>query len=195
MMLMDYAGNHIQQIDIRQYSSSENLLSREQGRRIFQRIEEELRTLSEGGILLLDLRNISYATVACLIEILYILDVPRERGFQDKYVILRSDSRNRDLNDCLTLALKEKGKAVSLVDESGKCRVLGELTKAQRDTLEIIRDRREATSTEISKLLNIPINAASNRLKDLYDMKLVKREEKILPGTGGRQFVYRRILC
>ncbi len=195
MMLMDYAGNHIQQIDIRQYSSSENLLSREQGRRIFQRIEEELRTLSEGGILLLDLRNISYATVACLIEILYILDMPRERGFQDKYIILKSDSRNRDLNDCLTLALKEKGKAVSLVDEKGNCRVLGELTKAQRDTLEIIRDRREATSTEISKLLNIPINAASNRLKDLYDMKLVKREEKVLPGTGGRQFVYRRILC
>jgi hypothetical protein len=194
-MLMNYAEDHIQQIDIRQYSRNENLLSREQGRRIFQRIEEELRKLSEGGILLLDLRNISYATAACLIEILNILDVPREREFQDKYVVLKSDSRNRDLNDCLILALKEKGKAISWVDEKGNCRVLGELTKAQKDTLEIIRNRREATSTEMSKLLNIPINAASNRLKDLYDMKLVKREERILPGTGGRQFVYRRILC
>lgn len=192
---MNYAENYIQQIDIRQYSKNENLLSREQGRRIFQRIEEELRKLPEGGILLLDLRNISYATAACLIEILSILDVPREREFQDKYIVLKSDSRNRDLNDCLTLALKEKSKAILWVDEKGNCCVLGELTKAQKDTLEIIRNRRKATSTEISKLLNIPISAASNRLKDLYDMKLVKREERILPGTGGRQFVYRRALC
>ncbi len=192
---MNYAENHIQQIDIRQYSRKENLLSREQGRRILQRIEDDLRKLPEGGILLLDLRNISYATAACLIEILSVLDVPRERAFQDKYIVLKSDSRNRDLNDCLTLALKEKGKAVWWVDGKGNCRVLGELTKAQKDTLEIIRNRREATSTEIGELLNIPINAASNRLKDLYDMKLVKREERILPGTGGRQFVYRRILC
>lgn len=192
---MNYAENHIQQIDIRQYSKNENLLSREQGRQIFQRIEEELKKLSQGGILLLDLRNISYATAACLIEILYILDVPREREFQDKYIVLRLDSINRDLNDCLTLALKEKSRAISWVDEKGNCRVLGELTKAQKDTLEIIRDRPEATSTGVAKILNIPINAASNRLKDLYDMKLVKREERILPGTGGRQFVYRRILC
>jgi DNA-binding transcriptional ArsR family regulator len=192
---MNYAENHIQQIDIRQYSRNENLLSREQGRRISQRIEEELRRLPEGGILLLDLRNISYATAACLIEILSILDVPGERELQDKYVVLKSDSRNRDLNDCLTLALKERSKAILWVDEKGNCRVLGELTKAQRDTLEIIRNRREATSTEISELLKIPINAASNRLKDLYDMKLVKREERILSCTGGRQFVYRRTLC
>jgi DNA-binding transcriptional ArsR family regulator len=194
-MPMNYGEDHIRQIDIRQYSGNENLLSREQGRRIFQRIEQELRKLPEGGVLLLDLRNISYATAACLIEVLSILDVPRERELQDKYIVLKSDSRNRDLNACLTLALKENGKAILWVDEKGNCLVLGELTKAQRDTLEIIRNRREATSTEISKLLNIPINAASNRLKDLYDMKLVKREERILPGTGGRQFVYRRTLC
>ena len=192
---MNYAENHIQQIDIRQYSRKENLLSREQGRRIFQRIEDDLRKLPEGGILLLDLRNISYATAACLIEILSVLDVPRERAFQDKYIVLKSDGRNRDLNDCLILALKEKSMAILSVDEKGDCRVLGELTKAQRDTLEIIKNRREATSSEISRLLNIPISAASNRLKDLYDMKLVKREERILPGTGGRQFVYRRVLC
>ena len=46
-----------------------------------------------------------------------------------------------------------------------------------------------------SELLNIPINAASNRLKDLYDMKLVTREERILTSTGGRQFVYRCVFC
>ncbi len=80
-------------------------------------------------------------------------------------------------------------------DEKGKLEILGEITKAQRDTLKIVIKKKEITSTELSTLFNIPINAASNRLKDLYSMKLVKRSERILPFTGGRQFIYRSLIC
>ena len=107
---------------------------------------------------------------------------------------MRSDHANHDLNDCLLLALKEKSRVIPWLDEKGNWKVLGELTKAQNDTLEIIRERKEVTSAEMSKILNVPISAASNRLKDLYDMKLITREEEILTSTGGRQFVYRSLI-
>lgn len=181
------------QFDIRKYSESENLLSREQGLRILEGIKEDLSKFPVGGILLLDFRNICYATPTCLIEILSVVNGFKHREFQNKYLILKLESNNRDLKDNLLLLLNEKKIVLPSFDEKGNWTILGELTKAQRDTLEIVRERGEVTSTEISNLFNIPVNAASNRLKDLYDMKLVTREERILTSTGGRQFVYRCI--
>ena len=124
---------------------------------------------------------------------LNVVNVLKEREFQDKYLILKLESTNRDLKDSLIIILNGKKIAIPSLDEKGNLEILGELTKAQRDTLEIVRERGEVTSTEISQLLDIPINAANNRLKDLYDMKLVTREERILPSIGGIQFVYRRL--
>lgn len=182
---------YTQQFDMRKYSGSKNLLSREQGQRIFEGIKDELKKLPSGGILFLDFRNIRYATHSCLIEMLSVIKEFKQREFQDKYLILKLESTNLDLKDTLFLVLKENRIVIPSLDEKDNWEILGELTKAQRDTLEILRERGEVTSTEISTLLDIPINAASNRLKDLYDMKLATRDESILPSTGGIQFVYR----
>jgi DNA-binding transcriptional ArsR family regulator len=193
---------HTHQFDLRKYSGGENLLSRKQGQRILEAIKKELNKLPLGGVLLLDFQNIRYATPACLVEFLIVFNgtsnasakAPMQREFHDKYLILKLESANYDLKDSLDFVLKERNSAVPSLDENGNRKVLGELTKARKDTLEIVRESGGVTSTEISRLFNIPINAASNRLRDLYNMKLVKREERILTSTGGRQFVYRCIL-
>ena len=62
--------------------------------------------------------------------------------------------------------------------EKGKWEVLGGFTKAQIDTLLVVLERQEITSTELSGFFNIAINAASNRLKNLYNLKLVMRKEE-----------------
>jgi len=183
-----------QQFDIRKYSESENLLSREQGQQILEGIKEELTKLPVEGILFLDFRNIHCATYACLTEILSVVNGLKRGEFRDKYLIMKLESINHDLKDSLIFVIKEKNSVILSLDEKGNKKVLGKLTKAQSETREIVRKREEVTSTEISKLFDIPISAASNRLKDLYDKKLLRREERILT-TGGREFVYRCVLC
>lgn len=188
-------GNCIQKLDIREFSGSKDLFTREQGQRVSEEIRSELEKVSSGGILLLDFSKIRSATPSCLVEILSIFGQPEHPELRDKYPVLKLESTNRDLRYSILLTLKEKNSVILSFDEQGNWMVLGKLTKAQKDTFEIVAGREETTSTEISRLMDIPINAASNRLRDLYDMKLIAREEKILPVKGGRQFVYRVVIC
>ena len=185
----------LQQINIKKYNKGGNLLSREQGHRISEIIKKELNKLQGEEILFLDFQHIRYATPACLNEILISLNRMEKNEFKDKYTILLLKSSNRDLKESFIFILKEICGVIMCFDEKGKWEILGEITKAQRDTLKIVIKKKEITSTELSTLFNIPINAASNRLKDLYSMKLVKRSERILPFTGGRQFIYRSLIC
>jgi len=184
----NFGARHLA-FDIWEFSESENLLSREQGWQILKTIKEKSMQLPSVSFVFLDFRKIRYATAACLIEILNVMD------FHDKYIILKIDSTNHDLKDCLILALNKKKLAIPSFDEKGNFSVLGELTKAEEETLKIIIKKGEITSKEISNLLGIGINAASNRLRELHNMKLIAREEKILGLKGGRQFVYRCMPC
>jgi predicted transcriptional regulator len=184
----------VRHFDLSKYTETGNLLGCEQGQRVLAAIQEELNRLPAGGILLLDFRNIRDATPACLIEILTAIDKLKQLEFQDKYLILKLERANVDLKTGLSLVLKEKKCVIPNIDENGNWEVLGELTKAQKETIEFIKERGEVTSREISQRLNLPIGATSNRLRDLYHLRLVTREERSLNITGGRQFVY-RCLC
>jgi predicted transcriptional regulator len=45
------------------------------------------------------------------------------------------------------------------------------------------------TAAALSERLNIPVSAASNRLKHLFDRRLIRREER-LRSIGGREYSY-----
>jgi predicted transcriptional regulator len=49
-----------------------------------------------------------------------------------------------------------------------------------------------AVADEIER--QVRLNTASARLKVLYDRNLASRHEQVLNTTGGRQFVYRRLV-
>lgn len=183
--------DHIQEFDVREHSKDEDLLSREQGQRIFERIRMESGRLPIGGVLVLDFRGTRYATIDCLVEILRFLDGSIRREFKDRYIVVRLGGTDRGIEDSLVMILRQRKSAIPCLDEKGGWRILGELTKTQKDALEFVRERKEATSNEMSTLFNVPINVASNRLKELYDMKLVAREERTTATRGGRHFVYR----
>lgn len=180
--------------NLSKYTENGNLLGREKGGQILTEVQKELDRLPVGETLLLDFQNINYTTHDCLIEILSVVIRNRGYEFHDKYILLKLDSTNHSLIDGLNMIFKERNCVIPSIDEKGNWKVLGCLTKAQRDTVEAIVERGEVTSTEIGEILDIQISAASNRLKDLYDMKLVMREERTINTTGGRQFVYRRVL-
>jgi len=94
---------------------------------------------------------------------------------------------------------QEMGVVIPAIDEAGRWRVYGKLTVAEAQTVEIVHEMGRAnlhsgevagiTAAELSERLDIPVSAASNRLKHLFDRRLIRREER-LRSVGGREFFY-----
>lgn len=179
----------IDYLDMNKYSDNRNLLGSEKGKKILEKIHKELNNLPMERVLLLDFSNIRYATSDCLTEILNVIDRLKRWEFKDKYILLKLKSTNVSLMNTFCLVLKEKRTVIPSIDEKKNLKFLGKLTKCQKETIDLIKKEGKTTSNDISKLLDIPISAASNRLKDLYNQKLLMREEKTL-STGGREFIY-----
>jgi len=180
----------VRNVELSSLSKDGNLLQRELGERTFLVLKRELRKLPKGGILLLDFRQVKYATSSCLVEILKIFDEAKNADYEGKYLLLRLDRKNEDFVDCLNLTVKERGMVLPAIDEKGEWTLIGELSLALRETLELVRRKGEVTSNQIGSRFNIPISAASNRLKELYQLKLISRREESIPISGGWQFVY-----
>jgi len=141
-------------------------------------------------MLFLDSRKVKYATSTFLVETLRIFEEARSAEYEGKYLLLKLNLKNEEFLDCLKLAIKERGIVLSALDENGRWMVLGELSQALQETLQFVRERGEVTSNQIGSQFNIPINAASNRLKQLYQLRLITRKEQSIPTSGGWQFIY-----
>ena len=178
----------VKNFDLNSLAEDGNLLQRKLGEKIFLILKKELRKLPKGEVLLLDFRMVKYATSTCLVEILRIFD--ETKNYEEKYLLLRLNLRNEDFVDCLSLAIKERGIVLPAIDGKGRWMLLGELSKALRETLELVREREEVTSGQVGGHFNIPISAASNRLKQLYQLRLISRKEETISESGGWQFIY-----
>ena len=180
----------VQNFDLSSLAEDGNLLQRRLGERAFLLSKRELWKLPPGGVLFLDFRKIKCATSTFLVEILRIFEEAKNAEYEGKNLLLRLDLRKGDFVDCLNLVIKERGIVLPAIDERGEWMLLGELSKALRETLELIRERGEITSNQIGSHFDIPISAASNRLKQLYQLRLISRKEETISESGGWQFVY-----
>lgn len=180
-------------VDLHAVSDNGCLLKRTLGEKICIDLRKELRDLEAGDMLSVDMRKVKYATSSCLSEILRIFEAASGSEYEDKSLVFRVNLKNEELVDCLSFAVKGKGIVVPAFDERKNWRIFGDLSKALRDTLEILGARDTVTSTQVSKQFSIPLSAASNRLNQLFKMKLVYREEKTISSSGGRQYVYKPI--
>ena len=74
------------------------------------------------------------------------------------------------------------------VDSMGGWSIVGQLEPSLYETLEIMAERRRLTAPELSDLLDMAINTASNRLKRLNDVRLIRREYEV--SDRGLQYIY-----
>lgn len=74
------------------------------------------------------------------------------------------------------------------VEPSGEWRTIGHLEPSLKQVLEILARRDRLTTVELADLLDLAVNTASNRLKRLYDQRLVRREHEI--SETGLQYIY-----
>ncbi len=164
-------------------------LTREHGERAYAVLREQLEQLKEGGALLLvfpaeQLVDGSFAdeTIIRLGEEL----TGNQLG--DRAMLLQGLTADSITNIESVIAFKRLKLGFLLVEDDGSWRVIGQLDPTLLEVLTLLAGREHLTAPQLSDMLDLAINTASNRLKRLFDRRLVRREYEV--SARGLQYYY-----
>lgn len=166
----------------------------EAGHRVHRAIHRKLRELPRKGVLLVDLGAVRQASSQALREALAVVDVLRSSKLEERYIVFRVDTRNGELVELIEMVARLGGDVIPVIDKAGARHNYGKLTKAERDTLKAVERFGELTSRELRERLGLLPSAASNRLRRLHHLRLIRRDERVVPTSGGREFVYKPLI-
>ena len=181
-------------LDVGAMAAGGMLFGGEAGHRVHRAIHQKLRRLPRKGLLLVDLGGVRQASNQALKEALAVVDVLRTSKFEERYIVFRVDTRNEDLVDSIQMVARLGGDIIPAIARAGARHNYGKLTKAERDTLKAVERYGELTSRELRERLGMLPSAASNRLRRLHHLRLIRRDERAVPTSGGREFVYRPLV-
>jgi hypothetical protein len=164
-------------------------LTREKGEQAYRFLEPCLRETSQGQPMLLvfppdQLVDASFAdeSIIRLGE-----EIIKER-LGERCILLQGLTDDSVKNIEAVISLRNLRLAFLAVDSSGAWKCIGHLEPSLRETLAIVANRGRLTAPELAKLTDLAINSASNRLKRLYDQRLVRREYEV--SEKGLQYIY-----
>ena len=159
-------------------NGSKDLVTRQSGQAIRERIERDIEQEPEGSVIALDFTKIGVIDYSCADEIVAKL-VSRllASEYGDKYLLLAGLNENQKEN--IEVAVERKDLAVMAEMKDGSRSVLGNLNSYLKDTLDFIVKKKKATSKELSDAKKIEANTSGTRLLNLYKKRLVKRVEEV----------------
>ncbi len=159
-------------------NGSKDLVTRQSGQAIRERIERDIEKEPEGSVIALDFTKIGVIDYSCADEIVAKLVSRLLSGeYGDKYLILSGLNENQKEN--IEVAVERKDLAVMAEMKDGSRSVLGNLNSYLKDTLDFIVKKKKATSKELSDAKKIEANTSGTRLLNLYKKRLVKRVEEV----------------
>ena len=185
------AGDFTDRLDVSAYTTGGMLFGAEAGHRIYRAVFKRLRALPREGTLLVDLSRVRQASNQALKEVLSVVDVLRTAKFEERFLVFRVDTRNRDLVEAIEMVARLGRDVIPVIDRGGARHNFGKLTAAERDTLKAVERAAGLTSRELRERLGLLPSAASNRLRRLHHLRLIRRDERAVSQGGGREFVYR----
>ncbi|MCL5952199.1 MAG: hypothetical protein M1132_10850 [Chloroflexi bacterium] len=159
-----------------------DLLTRPRGKMAFRRIDRELRKVPDGGTLVLDGSGIPVMDASFVDEAILALFAGVLAGsYGNRFLVLTNISEHTLYN--LAGAVKNRGlkSPIPVKDQKGWHFIgpqLGERWTAALDTAaqHLVRSG-ELTARQLADDLHISINAASNRLRHLHQLRLAKRAD------------------
>jgi hypothetical protein len=171
-------------------NGSSDLVTRQSGQVMRNRIEEELGNEKNGEAIALDFSKIGIIDYSCADEIVAKLISRLLSGeYGDKYIILTGLNENQREN--IEVALDRKDLAVIVQMRDGARMLLGSLNNYLKETLTFILKKGKITAKELSETMNLEANTSGTRLLNLYKKRLVKRIDEIR--NGGRVWIYEKI--
>ncbi len=172
-------------------NGSSDLVTRQSGQVIRERIERDIAEEAEGEVIALDFSKIGIIDYSCADEIVAKL-ISRliNNEYGNRYIVLKGLSDLQKEN--IEVALERKGLSCLAVLKNTRCMIIGELNNYLKETFELVYDRKKITAKELSKILRLELNTAATRLLNLFKKRLITRTDEQTP--DGRVWVYRRLL-
>lgn len=171
-------------------NGSSDLVTRQSGQAIRERIEKDITEEKGGEIIALDFAKIGIIDYSCADEIVAKLISRLLSGeYGDKYIVLTGLNENQKEN--IEVALERKDLAVMAQMRNSEKTLLGSLNNYLKETLHFILKRNKITAKELSDTMKLEANTSGTRLLNLHKKRLVKRIDEIR--DGGRVWIYERI--
>ena len=164
-------------------------LTRERGEQAYPHLKQVLEQTPEGDALLLifppnQLVDGSFAdeTVVRLGE-----ELTTDR-FGNRAMVLQGLTADSITNIEAVIGLRRLKLGFLATEPDGQWQVIGQLDPSLHEMLKILATQKYLTAPELAERFNLAINTASNRLKRLYDRRLVRREYEV--SAKGLQYYY-----
>ena len=171
-------------------NGSNDLVTRQSGHVIRNRIEWEIEREKNGEVIALDFSNIGIIDFSCADEVVAKLVSRLLSGeYGDKYIVLIGVNENQREN--IEVALERKELAALAHIRNGKIVLIGSLNNYLKETLDKVQKKDKITAKELSVIMKLEMNTSGTRLLNLYKKRLVKRFEEIR--NGGRVWIYEKI--
>ncbi len=164
-------------------NGSNDLVTRQTGQIIRDRIERDIAKESDRMVIAIDFSEIGVIDYSCSDEIIAKLMSRLLSGeYGDKYIMLTALNENQKEN--IEVALERKDLAViAEMRENGKI-LVGRLNNYLVETLDLIFQKGSITASELSDALKLPANTSGTRLLNLHKKRLAKRvSERRSDGT------------
>lgn len=168
-------------------NGSSDLVTRQSGQAIRERIERDISKEKDGEVIALDFSKIGIIDYSCADEIVAKLISRLVSGeYGDKYIVLKGLNENQKEN--IEVALERKDLAVMVEMRDGNRTIVGTLHNYLQETINLIFEKGSLTAGELSEELKLPANTSGTRLLNLYKKRLVRRisEQRV----DGRVWVY-----
>ena len=171
-------------------NGSSDLVTRQSGQVIRERIKRDIEKEKDGEVIALDFSKIGIIDYSCADEIVAkLISRLLSNEYGDKYILLAGLNDNQKEN--IEVALERKDLAVIADMKNGKKILLGNLNNYLKETLQLIVKKGKITAKELSEIMKLEANTSGTRLLNLHKKRLVKRIDEIK--DGGRVLVYERI--
>jgi len=165
-------------------------LTRERGEQAYPMLAARLREIPDGNPMILDFPYGQLIDGSFADESLIRLGKRIICGeFGDRCVLLQGLTEDSITNIQSIISFDNTKLAFLVVEPSGDWQCVGQLEPSLMETLELVADRGTQTAPDLAKLTGLAINSASNRLKRIYDQRLVQRHYEI--SDKGLQYIYR----
>lgn len=138
-------------------------------------VEGIISGLSYGDVLAFDLRKLSllgYSFADEAIAIVMQRLVANEYG--EKYIMIECD--NPDILEGVESAIQKRELAALVRRTDASWHVIGSLKDYQKETLDMIVQKKEIRTPELAEALGISLPGCNNRVAELARLKLIRRE-------------------
>lgn len=181
-------------IDLKAYAKQnelhESLVFRPIAKKIYTQALKDIGEINSEDIIDCDFKGIKMCDVSFADE--FIINL-QKKLLQINNSLLRLINIDECVSENIEAALmfrnkKERTKLCLLIYSNNKYSLIGELENNLNETFMALLIQNEITARHIAQQFAIEINSASNRLKKLFDLRLIMRYESI--DENGKQHIY-----